>query len=139
MRINGRGFGRLNFDDREIGLGIPSDLTSDVSAPVPQGYLNAAHAFNHVMIGHDVATRVDDDARAHSVDLPGFFRAGILRRDRFWSVDVDNGRTGPLDCLDDGCTPSWRRIGRYNAGDHDAYKDGSSRHLAQGPSRSVGI
>src|SRR5438094_10601763 len=66
-----------------------------------------AYLLDDVLIGDDVATRIDDDAGAHAVDAVLGRRVGkqLLGRraaDGAFAVDVDHGGANPLNYFDDG-------------------------------------
>ena len=85
-----------------------------VRRAVAQPDANDADVLDHVLVGDEIAARIDQDAGAHAVDavLRGSVGKEFLggrSADRALAVDIDHGGAHALDDLDDGGT-SW--IGR---------------------------
>ena len=68
--------GQIDLDDGQVGLQVAGDQRGHGAALVGQRDLDLADALDHVVIGEDVAARIDDHARAHAVDAAGGLAAG---------------------------------------------------------------
>ena len=114
-------------------FGIVGDEAGDGGAAVGERHLDVADAFDDVVVGEDVAARVDDDAGAHAVDLPHRRRRSRARRfgpHGLAAVDVDDRGLGLLDGPDDRRVAQLAGGGRRKRRGHSAEEQSQPRQGA---------
>ena len=85
---------RRNLDDGQIRVGIVSDHASNIGATVVEINVDLTDVFDHVMIGNDITSRIDDDASAHPVYATTSCAGRIGRTcigNCFMAVNTDDG------------------------------------------------
>ena len=80
--------GRVDLDEGEVGFLVEGEDAGGVPGAVVQPDAERVHVIDDVVVGEDVAARVEDDAGAHAVDA--------LRLNRLAERVVGRGVDGPL-------------------------------------------
>ena len=115
----------LDLDHREIGARVVGDERGRGRLPGGERDFDAANALDHVVVGDDVATGVDDDPGAHPVDSLQFTGALIIRiGHEFLPVDIDDAVAGRFDRLDDRRAASFDGTSRPRCGERHEQCDG---------------
>ena len=71
QRHDGQRLGGVDLDEGQVGLGVAGDDAGRVHGAVGQADAQRVHVLDDVVVGDDVAARVDDDAGAHAVHTTG--------------------------------------------------------------------
>src|SRR5262249_46037583 len=89
------------------GLGVAGDGLRAHGRPLGEPNAQDVDLLDDMVVRHDVAARVDEDAGPHAVDAVlgrglGEELFGLVALDGAFAVDVDDGAPDTFDDLDDG-------------------------------------